>query len=105
MPALILVDFENGWVDKSAEEYVGDISDVLARTNKLIDFCRPKGFKIIFIRHVDKDSDNLSFAESLQTYVSEVLSMMLTTVVSISRSSKIVASLLTEKLRSSRLKT
>ena len=53
---LILVDFQNEWTDKSSEEYVGDISQVIARTNKLIDFCRTKGYKIVFTRHVEKDS-------------------------------------------------
>lgn len=57
--ALILVDFENEWVDKNSEEYVGDISDVIERTNKLIDFCREKGYRIIFTRHVERDSDDI----------------------------------------------
>ena len=58
MKALILVDFENEWINPDSEEYVGDIADVLERTNKLIDFCREKGYKIIFTRHVEKDSED-----------------------------------------------
>lgn len=54
--ALILVDFENEWVDKNSEDYLGNISKVIAKTNKLIDFCRKSGFKIVFTRHVEKDS-------------------------------------------------
>lgn len=61
--ALILVDFENEWIDKKSDYYVGDISPMLERTNKLIDFCRKKGYKIIFIRHVEKDSEKI-FAEN-----------------------------------------
>lgn len=55
---LILVDFENEWIDKNSEEYIGDISEVISRTNSLIDFCRKKGYKIIFTRHVEKGSRN-----------------------------------------------
>lgn len=56
--ALILVDFENEWTDKSSDYFVGDISDVIKKTNKLIDFCRKNGYKIIFTTHVEKDSDS-----------------------------------------------
>lgn len=55
--ALILVDFQNEWIDKNSEYFVGDISDVIERTNKLIDICRKNGFKIIFTRHVEEDTD------------------------------------------------
>jgi len=54
--ALILVDFEKEWVDKNSDYFVGDISEVIRKTNKLIDFCRAKGYKIIFTRHIEKDS-------------------------------------------------
>jgi len=61
--ALIVVDFENEWTDKKSEYFVGDISDVISRTNKLLDFCRQKGYKIIFTTHVEKGSAN-AFAEN-----------------------------------------
>jgi nicotinamidase/pyrazinamidase len=61
--ALILIDFEKGWIDKNSEEYVGDISRVIERVNKLIQFCRKKQYKIIFTRHVEKDS-NESWSEN-----------------------------------------
>jgi ureidoacrylate peracid hydrolase len=54
--ALILVDFENEWIDPKSDEYIGDISKVIKKTNSLLAFCRKKGFKIIFTRHVEKDS-------------------------------------------------
>ncbi len=54
--ALILVDFENEWIDKHSSEYVGKLSAVLKRTNQLIDKCRREKYKIIFIRHVEKDA-------------------------------------------------
>ena len=59
---LILVDFEKEWTDKSSDYFVGDISKVIERTNKLIDFCRKNGYKIIFTRHIEKDSED-AFAE------------------------------------------
>ncbi len=59
--ALILVDFEKEWTNKSSDYFVGDISEEIERTNKLIDFCRKSDYKIIFITHIEKDS-NSSFA-------------------------------------------
>jgi len=61
--ALILVDFEKEWTDKSSDYFVGDISDVVEKTNKLIDFCRKNNYKIIFTTHIEKDSDE-AFAEN-----------------------------------------
>lgn len=54
MNALILIDFEQEWMDKKSDYYVGDISIVLNKTNLLLDFCRKKKYKIIFTRHVEK---------------------------------------------------
>ena len=54
--ALILVDFENEWLDRSSPYFVGDIERVLHRVNKLIDYSRSKGHSIIFIRHIEKGS-------------------------------------------------
>jgi ureidoacrylate peracid hydrolase len=54
--ALILVDYENEWTDKNSEYYVGDLSELIIRTNKLIDFCRKKNYKIIFTTHIEKES-------------------------------------------------
>jgi nicotinamidase-related amidase len=54
--ALVLIDFENEWITKGSEYCVGDISYVIKKTNKLIDFCRKNKYKIIFTTHVEKDS-------------------------------------------------
>jgi len=54
--ALILVDLENEWIDKTSDYYVGDISKLIDRTNKLIEFCRKNDYKIIFVTHIEKDS-------------------------------------------------
>jgi nicotinamidase-related amidase len=56
--ALILVDFENEWLDKHSDYFVGNISSVIRNTNRLIDSCRRKGYKIIFTTHVEKGSDS-----------------------------------------------
>src|SRR3989339_570542 len=34
--ALILIDFQNEWIDKDSDYYVGNIDDVLERNNKFI---------------------------------------------------------------------
>ena len=54
--ALVVVDFENEWTLKKSPYYLGDISQLLARTNRLIDFCRKKGYRIIFTAHIEKGS-------------------------------------------------
>jgi nicotinamidase-related amidase len=54
--ALILVDFENEWLDRYSDYFVGDIERVLVRVNMLIDYCRKKGHRIIFTTHIEKDS-------------------------------------------------
>lgn len=56
--ALLLIDFEKEWVDENSEYYVGDISKVIQNTNKLIEFCRSNNYKIIFTRHIEKESTN-----------------------------------------------
>jgi ureidoacrylate peracid hydrolase len=54
--ALILVDLENEWRTKKSPYYLGDISILITKTNALIDYCRAKNYKIIFIRHIEKGS-------------------------------------------------
>ena len=56
--ALILVDFENEWTDKNSDYFVGDISELIEKTNKLIDYCRKNNYKIIFTTHIEKDSND-----------------------------------------------
>lgn len=63
MKALILVDFENEWIDEGSDYYVGDISGVLDKTNSVIDHCRNNEYKIIFVRHIEEGSDN-AFADN-----------------------------------------
>ena len=57
MKALILVDFQNEWIDNKSEYYVGDISEVLEKTKKLIEYCRSKNYKIIFTKHVEEEGE------------------------------------------------
>ncbi len=55
--ALILVDFENEWIDKRSAYFVGDILETIKRTNRVLDFCRRGGYRIIFTTHIEKGSD------------------------------------------------
>jgi ureidoacrylate peracid hydrolase len=61
--ALVLIDLENEWQDENSEYYAGNLSGLIKSINQLIDYCREEGYKIIFIRHVEKGSDD-SFVES-----------------------------------------
>ena len=54
--ALLLIDFQNEWIDKNSEYFVGDISDTIKKTNKLIDYCRKQNYKTIFTHHVEPES-------------------------------------------------
>lgn len=54
--ALILVDFENEWINRKSDYFVGDISEVIKRVNEVISFCRKAGYKVIFTTHVEKGS-------------------------------------------------
>lgn len=60
--ALILVDFEKEWLDNDSDYFVGDISEALEKTNRLIDFCRQNGYKIIYTVHIEEGSEG-AFAE------------------------------------------
>ena len=79
--ALILVDFEKEWVTKGSDYFVGDLSQLVERTNKLLDFCRKKGYKILFTTHVEKDSkdafapnsDRVSLLDGLDKKKSDIL--------------------------------
>lgn len=55
--ALILIDFENEWIDPNSDYYVGDIKELIERTKRLINYCREKNYKIIFTRHIELESD------------------------------------------------
>ena len=54
--ALVLIDFQQEWITPESEYYIGDIQEVLAKVNYLIDHCRARGYKIIFTKHREIDS-------------------------------------------------
>ena len=54
--ALVLIDFQQEWTNTQSEYYVGDIQEVIAKVNYLIDHCRSRGYKIIFTKHREIDS-------------------------------------------------
>ena len=40
--ALVLIDYQTEWRDLESEYYVGDLVDIVARVNFLIDFCKAR---------------------------------------------------------------
>jgi len=54
--ALVLIDYQTEWRDPESEFYVGDLVDTVAKVNFLIDFCKARGYKVIFTKHVEPDS-------------------------------------------------
>lgn len=53
---LIIIDYENEWVEPNSKYYVGNISDQISKLRELVQFCRKKGFPIIFTRHIEPES-------------------------------------------------
>ena len=54
--ALVLIDFQQEWTNPQSEYYVGDIQEVIAKVNYLIEHCRTRGYKIIFTKHRETES-------------------------------------------------
>lgn len=55
--ALILVDFQQEWTITTSDYYVGELQELRAKTNRLIDQCRKEGYKIIFTKHVEEEGE------------------------------------------------
>jgi nicotinamidase-related amidase len=49
--ALVLIDFQEERTNPNSEYYVGDIKEVVAKVNYLIDHCRTREYKIIRTKH------------------------------------------------------
>lgn len=59
MKALIIVDWENEWINPESEYYIGsDLQIETSRVSQLIKKARAKDFKIIFIKHNEKKGDS-----------------------------------------------
>ena len=58
--ALVVIDMENEWTEKLSPYYLGDISRIIIKQNKLIDFCRRKGYLIIFTTHIELSGNKFS---------------------------------------------
>lgn len=56
--ALVLIDYQTEWRDPESEFYVWDLVDIVARVNFLIDFCKSRGYKIIFTKHVEAETSD-----------------------------------------------
>ncbi|MBP6910665.1 isochorismatase family protein [Patescibacteria group bacterium] len=59
MSHLIVVDVQNERRTPGSDYNLGDLSSLVSKINTLIDHCRTHGYKIIFVRHVEKDSDEV----------------------------------------------
>lgn len=64
MKTLILVDFQNEWTNPESDYFVGDISWIIKKANKLINFARKKRYKIIFTQHIEIDSEDVFAPDS-----------------------------------------
>ncbi len=73
--ALVLVDFQNEWADKSSDYHVRNISGIAERARRLLDFCRKKGFKIIFTMHIEDDPDGAFAPGSFNSRIMGALKM------------------------------
>lgn len=71
--ALILVDFQKEWIDSKSDYFVGDISDVVEKTNRLIAYCRERGDLVIFTQHVDLESEDAFAPDSASAQVLDEL--------------------------------
>ena len=71
--ALVIIDLEKEWADKNSDYYLGDLKDYVEKINKLITQCRDQNYKIIFIKHVEKNpedgfqenTENVEFLDNL----------------------------------------
>jgi len=68
--ALVLIDFQSEWMNPESEYYVGDIKEIIAKVNYLIDHCRTRGYKIIRTKHREPDSIEHFWPET--TFISEL---------------------------------
>lgn len=55
--ALVLIDLEKEWQMPDSDYYLGDLEQLIEKNNRLIEYCRNQGYKIIFTVHEEKDSN------------------------------------------------
>ncbi|MFZ2150639.1 MAG: isochorismatase family cysteine hydrolase [Candidatus Absconditicoccaceae bacterium] len=58
--ALIVIDFQNARTDDQSDYYVGNLKELITKTNYLINYARNMDYKIIFTKHIEQQGD---FAE------------------------------------------
>lgn len=57
MKALVLIDFQNEWINEKSPYFVWNIQNALKKVNKLIKYCRKNEYKIILTKHIELESD------------------------------------------------
>lgn len=58
--ALVIIDLQNAWTDDQSDYYIGNLKELITKTNYLLNYARNIGYKIIFTKHVEEQWD---FAE------------------------------------------
>ncbi len=53
--AVILVDLQNEWQVPGSAYELGDLTEIISNTNRLLDYARRKGYKIIFTKHIEPE--------------------------------------------------
>ncbi len=71
--ALILIDWQNEWIDNNSDYYVGNIDGTVKKVNQLINYCRSEKHKIIFTQHIELDSEDAFKAGTKNVEIISVL--------------------------------
>jgi len=58
--ALILVDYQIEYSTKESNYYLGNCEKLIERVNKLLETARSKGYKIIFIQHLENSGEEFT---------------------------------------------
>lgn len=65
---LIVVDYENEYVTEDSDYFVGDVSLMIDKLNKLISYFRAKKMPVLFVTHVEADSSE-EFSEGKRSSI------------------------------------
>lgn len=55
--ALVIVNMQSTWTQKTSDYYLWNIDRMIKKTNYLIEYAREMGYKIIFVRHVEEEGE------------------------------------------------
>jgi nicotinamidase-related amidase len=52
--ALVIIDLQNAWTDDQSDYYIGNLKELITKTNYLLNYARNMGYKIIFTKHAEE---------------------------------------------------